>query len=72
MNHYYINQNPQPDGYHEVHNGDVNCSHPPLVENRISLGYFNSCSEAIASAKRANPTLNIDGCYWCVRPCHTR
>lgn len=71
MAYFYINRNAQPDGYHEVHNGTTGCTHPPLRENRIELGYFENCSQAIAAAKAANPTLFIDGCYYCT-DCHTR
>ena len=71
MAYFYINRNAQDDGYHEVHDDSANCSHPPLPENRVGLGYYNSCSEAIAAARTANPTLLIDGCYYCT-DCHTR
>jgi hypothetical protein len=71
MAYFYINRNAQDDGYHEVHNGDMNCSHPPLPENRIGLGYYNTCSEALSAARTANPGLLIDGCYYCTQ-CHTR
>ena len=72
MSYYYINRNAQDDGYHEVHNGSVNCPHPPLPENQVGLGNYDNCMQAIAAAKRANPSLLIDGCYWCINPCHTR
>lgn len=71
MSYFYINRNAQEDGYHEVHNGSVNCSHPPLLENRIEIGYYNTCADAIAAARAANPGLQIDGCYYCTN-CHTR
>lgn len=71
MAYFYINRNAQDDGYHEVHDDSANCSHPPLPENRVRLGYYNTCSEAIAAARAANPSLLIDGCYYCT-DCHTR
>lgn len=71
MSYFYINRNAQDDGYHEVHDDSANCSHPPLLENRVGIGYYNNCSEAITAARLANPTLLIDGCYYCT-DCHTR
>ncbi|PKL30884.1 hypothetical protein CVV43_05095 [Candidatus Saccharibacteria bacterium HGW-Saccharibacteria-1] len=71
MAYFYINRNAQEDGYHEVHNDNNNCSHPPLTENRVRLGIYNTCSEAIAAARKANPGLLIDGCYYCTN-CNTR
>ncbi len=71
MARYYINRNAQEDGYHEVHNGSTDCPHPPLHENRVNIGYYDTCSEAIKAARDANPTLLVDGCYYCTL-CHTR
>ena len=71
MTLFYINRNAQEDGYHEVHNGSITCSHPPLPENRINLGYYDTCAAAIADARRVNPGLLIDGCYYCT-DCNTR
>lgn len=69
MAYYYINQNAQENGDHEVHT--TGCSHPPEEENRIGLGYFNNCSEAVATAKLKWPNARINGCYYCTNPCHT-
>jgi hypothetical protein len=71
MAFFYVNRNAQPDGYHEVHNGDVDCPHPPLAENRVAIGYYSTCSEAIAACKADNPATLIDGCAYCTY-CHTR
>jgi hypothetical protein len=71
MAYYYVNRNAQPDGYHEVHNGDVNCPHPPLLENRVKIGYYASCADALAACRQTNPDLLIDGCAYCTN-CHTR
>lgn len=65
---YYVNKKSQSDGYHEVHTSL--CSKLPDSENRIYLGDFNSCSEAIKKAK--NYYSLVDGCYLCSYACHTR
>lgn len=68
---YIINQNAQPTGEHEVH-AEAYCSHLPLQENRIFLGYYNNCSEPIRDAKKKWPEAFIDGCEHCIPQCHTR
>jgi len=46
---YYVNKNAQPTGEHEVHKDD--CSFLPDSENRIYLGYFDNCKDAVNEAK---------------------
>lgn len=71
MAYFYVNSNTQSDGYHEVHNDDANCPHPPLLDNRVRIGEFDTCADAIKACRLANPLLNIDGCAYCTN-CHTR
>ena len=65
---YYVNMNAQSTGEHEVHRED--CSHIPNAENRKFLGNFDNCKDAVKKAKEYYS--NVDGCYWCCKPCHTR
>lgn len=65
---YYVNRNAQSTGEHEVH--QEGCSFLPSVSNRIDLGYFYSCKEAIKKAREYYS--NVDGCYFCSNECHTR
>ncbi|MCF1715251.1 hypothetical protein L0U88_11495 [Flavihumibacter sp. RY-1] len=65
---FYLNLVPQIDGYREVHTSD--CRFFPTQHNRIPLGEYFSCREAVAAAK--NKYLKSDGCYYCCRECHTR
>jgi len=67
---YYVNANAQPDGYHEVHVDDGSCPYPPTAVNRIQLGWHANCRDAVSAAKRV--FHKSDGCYWCIRECHTR
>ena len=70
---YYINKNVQPDsGDYEVHQ-ETGCSHPADPANRIPLGTFLNCQEAVAKAKQKfpNQASNINGCYYCCNLCHT-
>lgn len=67
---YCVNQNAQPGSNdHEVHDlaSDKNCL--PEVQNRISLGWFSSCSGAVTEAKKYYSDVN--GCYYCANDCHT-
>lgn len=69
MPQYYVNRNAQPNGDHEVHTDP--CSNPPLLENRIDLGFHTSCHAAVATAKNRWPQARINGCYYCCVECHT-
>ncbi|PPT36228.1 hypothetical protein XarjCFBP7653_17265 [Xanthomonas arboricola] len=66
MNNYYVNNKSQPTGEHEVHK--ESCIHLPT--DRINLGVFFNCKDAVAAAK--SYYSNVDGCFWCSRDCHTR
>ncbi|MEI8388819.1 MAG: hypothetical protein WCG23_02930 [bacterium] len=65
---YYVNQNAQSTGEHEVHCEE--CSYLPDVLNRQYLGAFDNCRDAVKKAKEYYS--NVDGCYYCCKPCHTR
>lgn len=65
MSHYYVNNNAQTNGDHEVH--EEGCKYMPT--NRKDLGYHNSCKEAVREAKKTYP--KADGCAFCCIPCHT-
>lgn len=64
---YYVNQNQQSNGDHEVHK--ETCSRLPEVHNRIELGEFNNCKDAVKEAKKYFAQSN--GCYYCCPQCHT-
>ena len=64
---YYVNDNEQDNGDHEVHT--VNCTHGPAEHNRTYLGDFSSCQPAVAKAKTIYRQSN--GCYFCSKPCNT-
>ena len=67
MAYYYVNKNEQSNGDHEVHK--VGCIHIPDVNNRILLGDFSNCHDAVRAAKQIY--VNSDGCYYCSNECHT-
>lgn len=68
---YYLNKNQQSNGDYEVH--ESSCNYLPLQENRVYLGEFYTCNDAVVEAKRRFPTYknNINGCYYCSKSCHT-
>jgi hypothetical protein len=66
MDRYYVNNIAQSTGEHEVHKDG--CSFFP--SDREYLGYFSSCKEAIAEARKTYS--NVDGCFFCCPECHTR
>lgn len=65
---YYVNENAQSNGDHEVH--DESCVYLPILQSRKYLGEFQSCIEAVIVARRSYPTA--DGCKTCSESCHTR
>ena len=67
MDHYYVNKNAQSNGDHEVHK--ESCDYLPNSENRIYLGYYSNCREAVKKAKEYFDQVN--GCYYCSYECHT-
>ena len=64
---YYVNTNEQDNGDHEVHT--EKCSWLPEKQNRIFLGNFDNCKDAVREAKRFY--TQVDGCYYCCNACHT-
>lgn len=68
MERYYVNKEAQETGEHEVHKDG--CPHPAVYSNREYLGEYYSCEAAVEAAKAFYS--NVDGCYYCCRPCHTR
>lgn len=67
MTNYYMNQNPQASGDHEVHR--EGCSWMPAPQNRRYLGSYMSCHDAVQDAKAIDP--DADGCAHCSPECHT-
>ena len=66
--HYYVNKNAQTTGEHEVHRED--CKWLPDDENRLYLGMFDNCKDAVKKAKETYP--NSDGCFYCSEDCHKK
>ena len=64
---YYVNDNAQHNGDHEVHT--EHCAWLPSPGNRTYLGYHTGCGSAVDEARRHYSQVN--GCYHCSRPCHT-
>ena len=62
---YFVNDDPQPNGDHEVHVSG--CSHFP--SRYTWVGEHDGCATAVAQANRSHAPAN--GCYWCCRPCHS-
>ena len=69
MPRYYVNKNAQSNGDHEVHK-DAACPTPAEPENRLYLGEFSRCQEAVIEAKKHYPQSN--GCKNCSLECHTQ
>lgn len=65
---YYVNRNAQSTGEHEVH--VLDCPTPANEENRVYLGNFQTCAEAVIAARAVFE--NVDGCANCLPDCHTR
>jgi len=68
MTWYYVNNNGQDNGDHEVHK--YGCTFMPQQNNRTYLGDFASCAPAVTAAKKYHTQVN--GCYYCCQPCHTQ
>ncbi|MEA2463629.1 MAG: hypothetical protein QOJ98_1376 [Acidobacteriota bacterium] len=66
MTRYYVNNNKQTNGDHEVHREDCE----KLPSNRKDLGEFENCKDAVLEAKKTYPQSN--GCKICSNECHTQ
>jgi hypothetical protein len=66
MTNYYVNDNAQPNGDHEVHRDG--CTYMPV--NKKYLGHFDNCRDAVNAARRYHSQVN--GCYYCSIECHTQ
>ena len=64
---YYVNKNAQSNGDHEVHKSG--CDYMPSEKNRLYLGSFANCFDAVRKAKKTYPKSN--GCYHCSKECRT-
>jgi hypothetical protein len=67
MPHFYVNKEAQPNGDHEVH--QYGCAFIPGAENRLYLGVFGSCHQAVGAARRYY--MQSNGCFRCAPECHT-
>jgi hypothetical protein len=64
---YYVNDNAQPNGDHEVH--IESCIYYSRMINKTDLGEHDSCQSAVLVAKKKHRQVN--GCVYCCLPCHT-
>ncbi len=64
---YYVNRIAQANGDHEIHK--ARCLHMPIEKNRLLLGDFYTCFEALRVAEKIYP--NVNGCFFCSNECHT-
>ena len=67
MASYYVNNNAQTNGDHEVH--VEGCYWFSLMNNKTYLGEYYSCVPAVAKAKAYHRQTN--GCKTCCPDCHT-
>lgn len=67
MDRYYVNNNAQSNGDHEVHKDG--CSWLALATNTSYLGYHSECKTAVTEAKKIY--RQSDGCKYCSPICHT-
>jgi hypothetical protein len=70
MPNYCVNKNAQPGSDdHEVHDLASPYGCLPDISNKLELGYFSSCAEAVQAAKQVYSDSN--GCYYCAPACHS-
>ena len=69
MTRYFVNRNAQADDEHEIHT-----QYCPFVprrpENRVPLGRFTRCQDALEVARRYY--TQVDGCAICSPTCNKR
>lgn len=60
MQHYYVSKD-QSKGTHEIH--VPRCSYLPEADDRVYLGSFTTCSDALQQAR--SRFAGAKGCQWC-------
>lgn len=68
MARYFVNKKPQAGGEHEIHR--EGCTYMPEENNKMFLGSFSNCYEAVEEAKKFY--ISVDGCFYCSNACHRR
>ena len=68
MAEYCVNRVAQANGDHEVH--EKGCTYWPAPQNRQDLGPHPNCASAVRAARAY--FVQVNGCYFCSRPCHTQ
>lgn len=68
MPKFYLNNNAQDNGDHEVHKED--CFYLQFVVSITDLGMHDHCFTAVARAQTIQKTA--DGCKTCLEDCHSR
>jgi hypothetical protein len=68
MPRYYVNDNAQANGDHEVH--EDGCSWLALTKSTTYLGVHDNCRSAVREAKKHYTQTN--GCKFCSPACHTQ
>ena len=53
MHTFYVNKNAQTNGDHEIHR--LGCRLLPKKEDRVSIGFFDNCQEALEEALKTDP-----------------
>lgn len=65
MDEYFVNQDAQPNGDHEVHKAGCNW----MPRYKLALGRHSGCHSAVQAARRHYS--QSDGCAFCSPACHT-
>jgi hypothetical protein len=66
MDKYFVRISPGLSGMHSVHK--ESCPFVPDNGNRIPLGRFRDCKEALREAREY--FQRVDGCYFCNKECY--
>lgn len=66
MKSYYLDSKPEKKGVHIVHKED--CHRLPFVAEKLFLGDFLNCYEAVKEA--GNNFKGVNGCIYCSASCH--
>lgn len=65
MDKYIINENPLPDGVHEIHNASKACEGQPNLNESMLIGYFANSDLAYKRARMNWPKAKVKCCPQC-------
>ncbi|RKG29387.1 hypothetical protein [Acinetobacter tianfuensis] len=64
---FIVDEQPNGNKIHLIHNGNAACEALPAFDNQILIGYFENYELAYKRARMNWPTEKVEGCPMCCK-----